>query len=204
MSAEQNTQNLVYPGSSQRACYLRCSVHSFWFWFGYSDYFKTLHVFLYLFARKKKSIPHDCEEGAHNHGQHGRTWMRWHTKNTEFTGDEGTTATTLRSSYSCATPAGDGGGVGGKCFRFCLCLQPSNCTSIGNKLNSFFKSSVFCPWWQLTRNVPVFIWTQELFHPPFFPCTLEGGKESTAGRGSGSQPRSTHHCTFKHPTLNCC
>lgn len=127
--------------------------------------------------------------------------MRWHTKNTEFTGDEGTTATTLRSSYSCATAAGDGGGVGGKCFRFCLCLQPSNCTSIGNKLNSFFKSSLFCPWWQLTRNVPVFIWTQELFHPPFFPCTLEGEKESTAGWGSGSQPRSTHHRTFKHPTL---
>lgn len=122
MSAEQNTQNLVYTGSLQRASYLCCSVSSFWFWFGCSDYFKTLHVFLYLFARKKYSIPRDCEEGAHNHEQHGRTWMRWHTKNTEFTGDEGPTATTLGSSYPCATPAGDGGGVGGRWFRFYLCL----------------------------------------------------------------------------------
>lgn len=31
MSAEQNMQNLVYPGSFQRASYLHCSVPSFWF-----------------------------------------------------------------------------------------------------------------------------------------------------------------------------
>lgn len=54
MSAEQNMQNLVYTGSFQRGCYLHCSIPSFWF--GYSDYFKTLNVFLTCLHVRNKAF----------------------------------------------------------------------------------------------------------------------------------------------------
>lgn len=58
---------------------------------------------------------------------------------------------------------------------------------------------LFCSWWQLVSDFPVFIPTHKLFHPVFFPWSVVHRSERMAGWAPSSQTRSTHSSEFvKH------
>lgn len=81
-------------------------------------------------------------------------------------------------------------GGGQDWFSSCLCFSPSNAIVIGNKL-TVPKVSLFCLWWEIVSDFPVYIWTHEFFYPIFSPDLWRMGRGWGAGWASGHNEPTT-------------
>lgn len=65
------------------------------------------------------------------------------------------------------------------CFNFCLCFLLPESILLGSKL-IFPRLSLFCPWWSIVSNLPIFILTHEVFFLFSTSVLLRGASESKA------------------------